>query len=107
MLVTGKFCLDTMLVGGPLPPLEHDKEDVGEVEGLVVPMPDYSVLDQSDLYLMEGNPWVDSEDLEANLWVVPHDTTAMVVEVPDVGDVKEKGKEKEKSPASDISNWYF
>ena len=43
---------------------------------------------------------MDSENLEANLWVVPNDTTAMVVEVLDVGDVKEKSKEKEKSPTS-------
>ena len=95
-----------MLFGGPLPPLEDDKEDMGEVEGVVVSMPDNSVLDQSELYLMEGNPWANSEDIEANLWAVPKDTMAMVVEVPDVqmGDAKEKGKEKGKSPASEISD---
>ena len=46
MLVAGKFCFGTMLVGGPLSPLVDDgKEEVGEVEGLTVSMPDYLVLD--------------------------------------------------------------
>ena len=109
ILVAGKFCSGTMLVGGPLPPLEEDdKEDMGEVEGPIVLMPDYAVLYRDDLYLMEGNPWADAKNLEANPWAVPKDLTVMVVEVPDVqmGDA-EKGKEKEKSPASDFSNWYF
>ena len=58
VLVAGKFCLGTMLlVGGPLPPLgEDEKEDMGEVEGATVSMPDYSVLDRDNLYIMEGNP---------------------------------------------------
>lgn len=73
---------------------------MGELEGFVVPVPNYSVLDWDDLYLMEGNPWVDSKDIKANPWVVPDDTTVMVVEVLDV-------QEKEKGPSSDISNWYF
>ena len=79
------------------------------MEGLTLPMPNYSVLDRDDLYLMEGNPWADAEDLEANSWAVPKDLLAMVVEVPNVqmADAEEKGKEKEKSPASDISNSYF
>ena len=58
MLIAGKFCSGTMLLaGGPLPPLEdNDKGEAGEVEGPVAPVPDYSVLDCEDLYLMEGNP---------------------------------------------------
>ena len=75
-------------------------QHVGELEGFVVPVPNYSVLDRDDLYLIEGNPWVDSKDIKANPWVVPDDTTVMVVEVLDV-------QEKEKGPSSDISNWYF
>ena len=64
VLVAGKFHLGTMLVGGPLPPLEDDdKEEIGEVEGLLVSMPDYSVLDWSDLFCMEENPWDSMEDL--------------------------------------------
>ena len=82
----------------PTPPLEEEKEDVAEVEGFAMPILDFSVLDCSELYLMEENPWV-----------VPKDTTAMTVEVLGVtmGDAEEKGKEKEKSPASEISDWYF
>ena len=72
MLVAGKFCLGTMLVGGPLPPLvDNDKEEIGEVEGLLVSVPDYSVLDRSDLFRMEENLWDDIADLERNLWADP------------------------------------
>ena len=64
MVVTGKFCLGTLLLaGGPLPPLvEDDKEEMGEVEGpglglgdSVVPAPvlDVSVLDSAELFRME------------------------------------------------------
>ena len=48
-----------------------------------------------------------------NPWAVPVGSTAMAVDVPDVQmrDVeergREKGKEKEMSPASDLSDWYF
>ena len=65
VLVTGKFCPGTMLVGGPLPPLvsDDDKEELGEVERLPVSMPDYSVLDRADLFCMEENPWDSMEDL--------------------------------------------
>ena len=47
VLVAGKFCLGTMLVGGPLPPLvsDDDKEELGEVEGPPVLVPDYLMLD--------------------------------------------------------------
>ena len=52
---------------------------------------------------------MDAGDLEANPWAVPEESTAMVVDVPDVQLVttEGKGKEKEKSPSSDISDWYF
>ena len=94
-----------LLAGGPLPPLgEDEKEDVGEVEGATVSMPDYSVLDRDNLFIMEGNPWVDAGDLEANPWAVPEELMVMVV---DVLVTEGKGKEKEKSPSSDISGWYF
>ena len=44
-----------MLAGGPLPPLvDDDKEEMGEVEGVTVSMPDYSVLDRDDFFCMEG-----------------------------------------------------
>ena len=61
MVVTGKFRLGTLLLaGGPLPPLvEDDKEEMGEVEGPPVSVPDYLVLDQDNLFRMEGNLWDD------------------------------------------------
>ena len=78
VLVAGKFCLGTMLVGGPLPPLVSDdnKEEMGEVEGppmlgfddlVPVSVVDASVLDRADLFCMEENPG-DDMDLEMNPW---------------------------------------
>ena len=70
VLVAGKFCLGTMLVGGPLPPLvlDEDKEELGEVEGPPVWVPDYSVLYRDNLFCMEGNLWDHITDLEKNPW---------------------------------------
>ena len=60
-VVAGKFCLGTLFIGGPPPPLKEKEVIKGEAAGIVVLTLDITVVDQGFLLAMEESLWTLSQ----------------------------------------------